>query len=157
MYFEPVNNNQGPMQTQSTTLRGFVTFKLVVSSLYLLPAGFLAFLSIVVNFVFMLFSTADSENSTYVFPAFLIILFLIVIPSILAIILFVMNVISAIKFSKNKYNRTLDLIITTLFILLHIFIIILTFYMSVYILNIIFVPLLIALIVNWFYIIENKI
>ena len=118
--------NQNLKKTTITTntldqkLKSFAIFKLIMSIIYFIPAFlFFAFgiIIIILSLMAKLVNASLAMESMYIS-------FLIILPIILALVLFIITLIFTVKLFKNKYNKIMDLLTSILFILINSFLII---------------------------------
>lgn len=107
--------------TLDQKLKSFAIFKLIISIIYFIPAFlFFSFGIIIIIFSLMakiINAPVAMENMGYIS-------FLIILPIILALVLFIITLIFTVKLFKNKYNKIMDLLTSVLFILINLFLII---------------------------------
>ncbi len=143
---------------KTTKQKFFIIFKLGMSILYFIPAFFIFGFGLMMNMFFLIGGAGASKNGdvssitqvmTYI-GAFSI------IPAIICIILFIIALISTIKFFKNKYSKKMDLFISLVFEIINIALLSFAFWSAFYTTGIILSAFVIILLLDIIFIISDN-
>ena len=151
--FTNYNTNTNKVNSK---LKIFSIFKMIMSIIYFIPAYFIFGFGLIINLILLLIGGGGSKitDTSGVIVGIKYISFFTIIPTILALVLFIITLIFTIKLFKNKYNKIIDILINILFILINIFLIILSFKLSFYLFDFILLVFSIILILNILHIIK---
>ena len=145
-----LKNLSDKTNVEDSKVKIFAIFKLIISIIYFIPALCIVGLGIIINLFLLIIGSGASkitDTSGFIEGMNYISLFTI-FPSILALVIFVMTLIFTIQLFKDKYNKTMDLLTSVLFILINVILIIFFFKLSFYILGIVLLLFSIVLILN---------
>lgn len=145
--YNPKTNNL------DSKLKSFAIFKIIMSIIYFIPAFFIFGLGMVLNLFLLIIGSGGSKvsDTSSFMGGIEYISFFTIIPTILAIVLFIITLIFTIKLFKNKYNKAMDLLTSILFIIINLFLITFLFKSSFYLFGILLSILSIIFILNIFY------
>ncbi len=148
-----INSNQFEYQNQIKTnksIKFFTIFKLIMSIIYFIPSFLIFGMGLIVNILILIIGSGGSkiQDTSGFMSAMGYIQFFSIIPTLLSIIVFIIAIISCVKFFKNNYNRTMDLILSILFIIVNICYIIILFSLSQLFLPILLIIVTIILLIN---------
>ena len=156
-----MDNSQNSFNTEinknnNGSIKIFVIFKLIISIFYFIPAVYIFAFGLLVNFFLLIIGAGGSKlKDTGGFSSTIgSVSFYTIIPVVISIILFIVAIISCVKFFKNKYNKAMDLILNILFIFVNICYILIFKGSLSFVLLLIFVTLL--LLVNTYMIFKQK-
>ena len=148
-----INSNQFEYQNQIKTnksIKFFTIFKLIMSIIYFIPSFLIFGMGLIVNILLLIIGSGGSkiQDTSDFMSAMGYIQFFSIIPTLLSIIVFIIAIICCVKFFKNNYNRTMDLILSILFIIVNICYIIILFSLSQLFLPILLIIVTIILLIN---------
>ncbi len=155
--------NQDLKKTNTNTnnldpkLKFFAIFKLIMSIIYFVPSFFMIGLGLAINAFILIIGSGSSKYSDLLgfLKAMIYTSFYSILPTILSLILFIITIIFTIKIFKNKYNKTMDLVTSILFILINLFLIF-SFKSSISSFDILLLIFSIIFILNIFFTIKNS-
>lgn len=136
--------------TLDSKLKSFAIFKLIMSIIYFIPVFFIFGLGIVINLLLLITGSGGSKiaDTSSFMEGMGYISFFTILPTIIALLLFITTLIFVIKLFKNKYNKTMDLLTSILFILINLFLIIFLFKSSFYLFSILLLVFSVVFILN---------
>ena len=135
---------------QYKSIKFFTVFKLVMSIIYFIPSFLIFGLGLMANLFLLIIGAGGSkvQDTSSFMSAMGYIQFFSIIPTIFTIVVFILAIISCVKFFKNNYNKTMDLILSILFVIVNICYIIILFSLSQIFLSILLIIVTILLLVN---------